>query len=48
MYAREHRRLLALAMLHADVSVTVSASGRATRGIGAPELAAELQTMLGR
>jgi superfamily I DNA/RNA helicase len=48
MYAREHRRLLALAMLRADVSVTVSASGRATRGIGAPELAAELQTMLGR
>ena len=47
-YAREHRRLLALAMLRADVSVTVSASGRATRGIGAPEFAAELQAMLGR
>jgi superfamily I DNA/RNA helicase len=47
-YAREHRRLLALAMTRADVSVTVSASGRATRGIGAPEFAAELQAMLGR
>jgi DNA helicase-2/ATP-dependent DNA helicase PcrA len=46
-YAREHRRLLALAMLRADVSVTVTASGRATRGIGAPEFAAELQAMLG-
>jgi len=47
-YAREHRRLLALAMSRADVSVTVSASGRATRGIGAPEFEAELQSMLGR
>jgi len=47
-YAREHRRLLALAMSRADISVTVSASGRATRGVGAPELAAELQAMLGR
>lgn len=47
-YAREHRRLLALAMLRADKSVTVSASGRATRGIGAPEFAAELQAMLAR
>ena len=47
-YAREHRRLLALAMLRADVSVTVSASGRATRGVGAPEFVSELQTMLGR
>lgn len=46
-YAREHRRILALAMLRADVSVTVSAGGRATKGIGAPEFAAELQTMLG-
>jgi ribosome-binding protein aMBF1 (putative translation factor) len=45
-YGREHRRLLALAMLRADVSVTVSASGRATRGISAPELAAELQTIV--
>jgi superfamily I DNA/RNA helicase len=47
-YAREHRRLLALAMSRANVSVTVSASGRATRGIGAPEFVSELQTMLGR
>jgi superfamily I DNA/RNA helicase len=47
-YAREHRRMLALAMSHADFSVTVCASGRATRGIGAPEFAAELQAMLGR
>lgn len=45
-YAREHRRLLALAMLRADVSVTICASGRATRGVGAPEFVAELQTML--
>ena len=45
-YAREHRRLLALAMLRADVSVTVTASGRATKGIGMPEFAAELQSML--
>jgi superfamily I DNA/RNA helicase len=45
-YGREHRRLLALAMLRADVSVTVSASGRPTRGISAPELAAELQTIV--
>jgi len=47
-YAREHRRLLALAMSRAGISVTVSASGRATRGIGAPEFATELQAMLGR
>jgi superfamily I DNA/RNA helicase len=47
-YAREHRRMFALAMLRADAGVTVSASGRATRGIGAPEFASELQAMLGR
>jgi hypothetical protein len=35
-------------MLRADVSVTVSASGRATRGISAPELAAELEIIVGR
>jgi superfamily I DNA/RNA helicase len=45
-YGREHRRLLALAMLRADISVTVSASGRATRGISAPELTAELQNIV--
>ena len=48
VYAREHRRLLALAMLRADVSVTVSASGRATRGISAPNWRAELQADTGR
>jgi superfamily I DNA/RNA helicase len=47
-YAREHRRLLALAMSRADVSVTVSAGGRATRGIGAPEFASEIAVMLDR
>ena len=47
-YAREHRRLLALAMLRADVSVTVSAGGRATRGAGAPEFVSELQAMVTR
>lgn len=47
-YAREHRRLLALAMCRAGVSVTVCASGRATRGVGAPEFAAEIQSMIGR
>ncbi len=47
-YAREHRKMLALAMQRADVRVTVSASGKATRGISAPELAAELQAMLAR
>jgi hypothetical protein len=33
-------------MLRADVSVTVSAAGRPTRGVSAPELAAELQVIL--
>jgi superfamily I DNA/RNA helicase len=47
-YAREHRRLLALAMVRADACVTVSAGGKATRGIGAPEFVTELQKMLGR
>jgi superfamily I DNA/RNA helicase len=47
-YAREHRRLLALGLLRADVAVTVSASGKPTRGIGAPEFAAEVQAMLPR
>jgi superfamily I DNA/RNA helicase len=48
VYAREHRRLLALAMSRADITVTVTASGRATRGIGAPEFAAELASMSSR
>jgi hypothetical protein len=47
-YAREHRRMLALAMSRADISVTVSASGRPTRGIGAPEFEAEVRALLGR
>jgi hypothetical protein len=47
-FAREHRHLLALALLRADATATVSASGRATRGIGAPEFVAELQTMVRR
>jgi superfamily I DNA/RNA helicase len=45
-YAREHRRLIALAMLRADATVTVSAGGKATRGIGAPEFASELQALV--
>ena len=45
-YAREARRLIALAMLRADATVTVSAGGRATRGIGAPEFVSELQALL--
>jgi hypothetical protein len=35
-------------MLRADVSVTVSAGGRATRGVGAPEFEVELRAMIGR
>ena len=46
-YAKEHRRMLALAMTRADVAVTVSASGKPTRGIGMPELASELAAMCG-
>jgi len=45
-YAREHRRLLALALLHADATVTITAGGKATRGIGAPEFATEIQALL--
>jgi len=47
IYAKEHRRMLALAMTRADRSVTVSAGGRPTRGIAMPELAAELAALLG-
>ncbi len=46
-YAKEHRRMLALALTRADRSVTVSAAGKATRGIGMPELASELAAMCG-
>jgi superfamily I DNA/RNA helicase len=45
-YARENRRLLALALLRADRSVTITASGKPTRGIGAPEFVTELQALL--
>ena len=45
-YVREQRRLFALALARADVSVTVSAGGRPTRGIAAPELAAEVAAVL--
>jgi superfamily I DNA/RNA helicase len=46
-YAAEHRRLLDLALARADVSATVSAGGRLTRGIGAPELLNELAARCG-
>jgi superfamily I DNA/RNA helicase len=45
-YAREHRRLLALALLRADVTATITASGNATRGVSAPEFVTELQALL--
>lgn len=44
-FAREDRRALSVALARADVSATVSASGRATRGIAAPELLVELQAL---
>jgi superfamily I DNA/RNA helicase len=47
LYAKEHRRMLALALTRADRSVTVSASGKPTRGVGMPELASELASMCG-
>lgn len=45
-YVREQRRLFAAALGRADVQVTVSAAGRPTRGIAAPELAVEVATLL--
>jgi superfamily I DNA/RNA helicase len=45
-YVREQRRLFAAALCRADVTVTISASGRPTRGIAAPELAAEAAALL--
>jgi superfamily I DNA/RNA helicase len=45
-YVREQRRLFAAALGRADLSVTVSASGRATRGVAAPELASEVAALL--
>ena len=44
-YNREHRRLLALGMLRADVSVTITASGRPTKGVAAPEFASEIAAL---
>ena len=45
-YVREQRRLFAAALGRANVSATVSASGRPTRGVAAPELAAEVTALL--
>jgi len=45
-YVREQRRLFANALGRADVSVTVTAWGRPTRGVAAPELASEIQALL--
>jgi len=47
-YVREQRRLFAAAIGRADATVTVSASGRPTRGNAAPELAAEVAALLNR
>jgi len=44
-YGREDRRVLAAALARANVTATVSASGRPTRGIGAPEFLTELQAI---
>jgi superfamily I DNA/RNA helicase len=43
MYTDEDRRALYCAIARAKETVTLSASGRPTRGIGAPELLAEFQ-----
>ncbi|HTW86123.1 MAG TPA: UvrD-helicase domain-containing protein [Candidatus Sulfotelmatobacter sp.] len=45
-YVREQRRLFAAALGRADETVTVSAAGRPTRGIAAPELAHEIELLL--
>ncbi|MDP9105814.1 MAG: hypothetical protein M3N49_07765, partial [Candidatus Eremiobacteraeota bacterium] len=45
-YVREQRRLFAAALGRADVSVTVTANGRPTRGVAAPELASEIAALL--
>jgi hypothetical protein len=44
-FSREDRRALTVALARADVTATVSASGRATRGVAAPELLVELQAL---
>jgi superfamily I DNA/RNA helicase len=45
-FVREQRRLFAAAMGRADMTVTVSASGRPTRGVAAPELTVEIERFL--
>jgi hypothetical protein len=45
-FVREQRRLFAAALGRADATVTVSASGRPTRGVGAPELACEVERLV--
>ncbi len=47
-FVKEQRRLFAAALSRADISATVCASGRPTRGIAAPELAAEIDALLSR
>ena len=46
-YVREQRRLFAAALGRADVSATVCACGRPTRGVAAPELASEIAALIG-
>ena len=45
-FVREQRRLFAAALGRADATVTISASGRPTRGVGAPEFAFEVERLL--
>lgn len=45
-YSREDRRALTVALARADEIVTVSASGKPTRGVAAPELLVELTALL--
>jgi len=45
-YSREDRRALAVALGRADETVTLSASGKPTRGVAAPELLAEVANLL--
>jgi superfamily I DNA/RNA helicase len=45
-FVREQRRLFAAAMGRADRAVTITASGKPTRGKAAPELAVEVERLL--
>ncbi|HZO95398.1 MAG TPA: UvrD-helicase domain-containing protein [Candidatus Baltobacteraceae bacterium] len=47
-YVKEQRRLFAAVLGRADATATISASGKATRGKAAPELAAEVAALLAR